>query len=98
MGKLIIALMVVSTLLAGLLGLAQAQTGSGYDLSWHTVDGGGTSSVTGGAYTLGGTIGQPDAAVQRGGVYELQGGLPAPGGAGLLSAWSQSLPSSFLGH
>jgi hypothetical protein len=75
MGKLIIALMVVSTLLAGLLGLAQAQTGSGYDLSWHTVDGGGTSSVTGGAYTLGGTIGQPDAAVQRGGVYELQGGF-----------------------
>jgi hypothetical protein len=39
---------------------AAAQSGGGYDLSWSTADaGGGTSS--GGAYSVSGTIGQPDA-------------------------------------
>jgi hypothetical protein len=32
-----------------------------YTINWHTVDGGGAMNVTGGTYTLSGTIGQPDA-------------------------------------
>jgi hypothetical protein len=50
-----------------------------YDLSWHTVDGGGAMFSTGGAFQLGGTIGQADAgsfiAPMSGGSYELVGGF-----------------------
>jgi hypothetical protein len=52
-----------------------AQTGSGYDLSWSTIDGGGASASTGNGYELGGTIGQPDAGMLNGGGYELSGGF-----------------------
>ncbi len=52
-----------------------AQTGGGYDLSWHTVDGGG-DTVSGGGYTLSGTAGQPDAGTTlTGGGYTLTGGF-----------------------
>jgi hypothetical protein len=64
-------------LLALLLGatFATAQTGGGSDLSWWTVDGGG-GTLTGGGYTLSGTVGQPDAApTLRGGGYTLRGGF-----------------------
>jgi len=44
----------------------QAQSGGGYDLTWSTIDGGGGES-SGGAYSLGGTLGQPDAGAMRGG-------------------------------
>ena len=70
-----IAVLAVALLLAGLLGIAQAQTGSGYDLTWHTIDGGGTFSASGGVYTLAGTIGQSDAGVLGGGPYTLSGGF-----------------------
>ena len=36
-----------------------AQTGSGYDLTSSTIDGGG-AAVAGGGYALTGTVGQPD--------------------------------------
>ena len=63
--------------------LAHAQTGggpsaslgTGYDLTRWTVDGGGAMNAAGGAYMLGGTIGQPDADVMNGGVYTLVGGF-----------------------
>jgi hypothetical protein len=45
-----------------------------YDLPWFTVDGGG-GTIGGGAYTLSGTIGQPDAGVLSGGPYTLVGGF-----------------------
>jgi hypothetical protein len=49
-----------------------------YSLTWWTVDGGGASFGYSG-YTLGGTAGQPDAAVPRsGGVYTLRGGFWQP--------------------
>lgn len=53
------------------LGLAQD-----YDLSWHTIDGGGAFSVAG-SYELGGTIGQSDAGPPplSGGGFELRGGF-----------------------
>ena len=58
-------------------GLAHAQTGEGYDLTWSTIDaGGGVMNATGGAYTLGGTAGQPDAgAAMSGGGFTLVGGF-----------------------
>jgi hypothetical protein len=47
-----------------------------YDLSWWTVDGGGDTALsTGAGYTLGGTIGQPDAGVLMGDDYTLAGGF-----------------------
>lgn len=46
-----------------------------FDLSWWTVDGGGATAVSGGDYTLGGTIGQADTAVLSGGGYSLGGGF-----------------------
>jgi hypothetical protein len=47
-----------------------------YDLSWWTVDAGGYTFSTGGSYSLGGTIGQPDAGptLSNGG-YSLTGGF-----------------------
>ena len=73
--KAIISVMAGAALLAGPLGVALAQTGSGYDLTWHTIDGGGTTTATGGAYSLSGSIGQPDAGSQTGGGYVLRGGF-----------------------
>lgn len=58
-----------------------AQSGAGYDLSWSTVDGGGTTTALGGEYTLMSTAGQPDAGpTLSGGGYSLTGGF-WPGGA-----------------
>ncbi len=55
---------------------ANAQSGGPYDLSWWTIDGGGITFATGGAYNLGGTIGQPDASnALAGGPYSLTGGF-----------------------
>jgi hypothetical protein len=61
----------------GLLGgvQANAQSGSGYDLSWWTVDGGGTTSNGDSGYSLGSTTGQPDASVWQGDGYTLAGGF-----------------------
>ena len=51
-----------------------AQVG-GYDLSWWTVDGGGMTSAGANGYALGGTAGQPDAAVWTSNGYTLAGGF-----------------------
>ena len=52
-----------------------AQSGGELDLSWNTVDSGGGTFSSGGGYTLGSTIGQPDAGGMTGGVYTLSGGF-----------------------
>jgi len=55
---------------------ARAQSGGGYDLSWWTIDGGGVTFATGGAFNLGGTVGQPDASSElAGGTFRLTGGF-----------------------
>lgn len=54
---------------------ALAQSGAGYDLSWNTIEGGGITFSSGGAYTLGGTAGQADAGSMSGGSYTLAGGF-----------------------
>ncbi|MEJ5312550.1 MAG: hypothetical protein WHX52_22515 [Anaerolineae bacterium] len=56
-------------------GIALAQSGGGYDLSWSTIDGGGHTFSSGGGYTLGGTVGQADAGALSGGSYTLAGGF-----------------------
>jgi hypothetical protein len=91
-----IVLLLIAALVLAVTPLAIAQSGGSYDLSWHTNDGGGTTSATGGAYSLGGTIGQPDAGSSSGGAYTLTGGFwgiaaaapiptPTPGSLGNVS-------------
>jgi hypothetical protein len=62
-------LIVLSTMLSAVL--LQAQP---YTIDWYTIDGGGGTS-TGGAYSLSGTIGQPDAGMSSGGSYAVTGGF-----------------------
>ena len=74
-------LLFVMAWLAGSVALAQsgngpsASPGAGYDLTWYSVDAGGDTLSTGGSYTLGGTVGQPDAGLMAGGTYVLGGGF-----------------------
>jgi len=70
------ARLAISVMLLVVLTVSGAK--GGYDLIWKTIDGGG-GTCSGGAYTLVGTIGQPDAAYSAGGQYELLGGF-WPGG------------------
>jgi len=73
---------VLALMLASLAsGVALATPGSpdepegDYDIPWWTVDGGGVAISSGGSYSLGGTIGQPDAGLMSGGSYTLEGGF-----------------------
>ncbi len=70
--SLVCCLLGGAILIAG-LGVAWAQ-GTGYELAWWTVDGGGGTSANG-AYALSGTLGQPDAGTLSGGGYTLGGGF-----------------------
>ena len=67
--------MLVLVLLFSLAVSAHAQSGGGYDLTWSTIDGGGATWSTGDGYSLGGTIGQPDAGAMTGTGYTLCGGF-----------------------
>jgi hypothetical protein len=64
----------VACLAIVMLGAAQSACAQ-LDLSWHTIDGGGQTFSTGGGFSLGGTVGQPDAGVMTGGDYDLCGGF-----------------------
>lgn len=65
--------------LCSLTGVALAQSGGPYNLSWHNIGPGGAAS--GGAYSLNASIGQPDAGAMSGGSYTLSGGFLAAGPA-----------------
>jgi len=56
------------------LGIVATTLASEYTIDWHTVDGGGHSSV-GGSFELDGAIGQSDAGAMTGGNFELAGGF-----------------------
>jgi len=56
-----------------LLGVLDARAQS-FSIDWFTIDGGGGTS-TGGVYSVGGTIGQPDAGKLTGGQFTLDGGF-----------------------
>lgn len=71
-----IALLTAAFLLIVFPQLALAQSGGGYDLTWNTMDSGGATFSAGGGFSLGGTIGQPDAsAALVGDGYSLIGGF-----------------------
>ena len=56
--------------------LAVAQSGGSYELTWSSIDGGGsTGTLSGGSYALNGTIGQADAGEISGGTFTLGGGF-----------------------
>jgi len=91
----IASIIILIFLLAG--GAAYAQTSpSGYDLSWHTVDGGGDTLTDSSGYTLNGTAGQPDAGpvLTDSSGYSLTGGFwpAASSGGGGGSSQSVYLP------
>ncbi len=60
----------IALLLLTALASSRAQN---FSIDWHTIDGGGGTSA-GGVYSISGTIGQPDAAMNGGG-YSLAGGF-----------------------
>lgn len=63
------------TLLTLLLTLfATSRISAQFGIDWFTFDGGGSPS-SGAAYTLHGTVGQPDAGAASGGAYTVQGGF-----------------------
>jgi hypothetical protein len=70
-------------MLAVLVSVASAQSADSsstaqedaYELGWWTADDGAATSSTGGGYTLGCSVGQPDAGVLSGGAYTLEGGF-----------------------
>jgi hypothetical protein len=64
-------------------------------MNWRTIDGGGATFSTGGGYSLGGTIGQPDAqAAMSGGQFQITGGFWAVA----ASACAPSADINFDGH
>ena len=85
--KTIFILFVITVLFLS-AAVALAQSGGVYDLSWSSVDGGGYTFSSGGDYTLGGTIGQPDAGLLSGGNYSLSGGF----WHGMAAAYEVYLP------
>jgi hypothetical protein len=74
MMKRSIVLLIPIVLLIITVSIAAAQSSSGYDPTWSTIDGGGGESV-GSDYSLVGTLGQPDAGMLSGGGYTLNGGF-----------------------
>jgi hypothetical protein len=71
MRKPLLLLLAFCLLLLSSLALAQG----GYELSWWTVDGGGSGASEDGGYSLGGTAGQADAGAMASGGYRLTGGF-----------------------
>jgi hypothetical protein len=87
--SLAVVVVVVALLSPGMVSLAQAD--EGYELTWWTVDGGGAvgqDAIL--PYSLGGTAGQPDAALWQGGDYTLQGGFWH--GTGIVANYHIYLP------
>lgn len=68
-----------SGLMIALIACVESAAIAQYEINWSTIDGGGAMVSSGGAFTLGGTIGQPDAsspaAAMSGGAFELVGGF-----------------------
>jgi hypothetical protein len=71
----LVALLLLASVVLADAGPIDAKAAQSYELSWWTVDGGGSTSVSSEGYTLSGTIGQPDAGAASGGSYTLTGGF-----------------------
>jgi hypothetical protein len=72
---LILALAVLVALVVQAQTKAAAPLTNGFELAWSTIDGGGAMFSAGGDYSLGGTIGQPDAGAMSASGYTLFGGF-----------------------
>lgn len=68
-------LLALAILFMSLTSIGIAQSGESYDLSWWTVNGGGSTFSSGGGYSLGSTTGQPDAGILSGEDFTLAGGF-----------------------
>ncbi|MEM7114594.1 MAG: hypothetical protein AAF614_19310 [Chloroflexota bacterium] len=99
-------MMLLLLLLLAVTTLAGAQTGSGFDLSWTSLDAGGGRS-NGGNFALGGTIGQADAEVLAAGDFSLSGGfwqcwtatavsfpMIATSNGNIQLSWASSVPTA----
>lgn len=92
--RILLSLLIVIALLFS-LSTAQADPGASYQLTWWTVDGGGTTfDQDTNSYSLGGTAGQPDAALWSGGGYTLSGGF----WAGVAAEFRIYLPLVLRSH
>jgi hypothetical protein len=69
-----------SVLTAVLLSCTAGAASAQFSITRFTVDGGGGTRSTGGAFALGGTIGQPDAGRSSGSGFTLSGGFWSGGG------------------
>ncbi|MFI4896283.1 MAG: GC-type dockerin domain-anchored protein [Phycisphaerales bacterium JB059] len=71
---------IISLALISCLGTdANAQSGGPFALEWSTIDSGGSSAMSGGAFTLSGSIGQFDAGSSDAGGYAMEAGFwPVP--------------------
>ncbi len=76
--------------IALLLAIALPLSAQSFDLSWHSIDGGGGLASTGGGFDLSGFIGQPDAGAMTGGNFALSGGF-------LVAAFGCTCPSDVNG-
>ena len=72
-----------------------AQSGSGYEVAWWTVDGGGRQ-MSAAQYTVVGTAGQHDANALAGGGYTLAGGFW--GGGAVTLGYDIYLPLVLRSH
>ena len=94
MKRFILLFTIALALLVG-IGTASAQRNDdpalpqdSYELSWFSIDGGGATFSEGGAYSLGGSIGQADAGAMSGGADSLSGGF----WAGVPAIYSAFVP------
>ncbi len=94
--KLLVALVMVVLITAVVFvrgdALVAAQSGGGYDLTLNKIAGGGATDSSGGAYSLGGTIGQADAGAMSGGDYTLGGGFWGGGDLTFITEQTVYLP------
>jgi hypothetical protein len=89
----------VAALASGASAPARAQ----FSMTWFTIDGGGITQSTGGSFSLGGTIGQPDAGSMTGGAFSLGGGFwnggqPTTGVEEPEESWPSGAPLAFQLH
>jgi hypothetical protein len=92
MWRIVIRFAVVSAL-AFYPSAAGAQSGGAYDLTWSTIDSGGATFSGGGAYAVGGTVGQYDAGQVSGPPYVLAGGFWGRVGAVTAPTPTPTLPA-----
>ena len=74
---------------------AGAQTGGGYDLTWSSIDNGVEASGSAQGYVLAGSIGQPDAGVERS-ASATENGYTLTGGFWALAQYRAFMPITIL--